>query len=53
MLWVDIGMGSTNLSEPLHKYIVTNYIIHPDYNNETKNHDIALIQLPEMVKFSG
>lgn len=53
MLWLDIGMGSTNLSQPLQKYTVTEYTIHPEYNSETKNHDIALIPLPEKVKFSG
>lgn len=53
MLWVDIGIGSTNLSQPLQKFIIAQYIIHPNYNNETKNHDIALIPLPEKIKFSG
>lgn len=51
MLSIHIGIGSTNLSKPIISYIVYDYIIHPEYDNETKHHDISLVQLPEKIEF--
>lgn len=52
MVELKVGLGSINMSAPLHEFIVTEFLMHPFYDNHTKNNDIALFKLPQAVKFS-
>lgn len=48
-----VGMGSIILNSPQISMVTTTSILHPLYNAQTLNYDIALIRLPSAVTFSS
>lgn len=48
-----VGMGSIILNSPQISMVTTTSILHPLYNAETLNYDIALIRLPSAVTFTS
>jgi len=47
----QVGLGSIYLNAQSLTITTTTYIIHPNYNANTLNHDIALIRLPVTLTF--
>lgn len=54
MTSLDLGFGSTELLEPQYAFKnITEYVIHPSYDQSMKHHDLALIRLPQRIEESG
>jgi hypothetical protein len=48
-----IGLGSVYRNSPQVSVTATQYVLHPNYNSNTLNNDIALIRLPSAVQTSS
>lgn len=49
---IKIGLGSTFWSKPAKVLFSTVFAIHPNFNRQTLQNNVALIKLPEYLQFS-
>lgn len=48
-----IGVGSNTLSSPLIQLAASSFVVHPNFNPNNFNNDVALLQLPTTLSTSN
>jgi secreted trypsin-like serine protease len=48
---VDVVLGTNRLENPVTRISATRIVVHPNYNHDTNDYDISLIQLSSSVNF--